>query len=58
MKVHGDCITHCITTDSPLPIGYIVKDANQVIGCAGLVSNDFISHIPGYVHVLFISKKL
>ena len=44
MKVYEDCITHSITTDSPFTIWYLVEGSG-VIGCAGLISNDFISRM-------------
>ena len=44
--VYEDCISHSLTTDSPLPIWYILVDgANNIIGCAGLITNDFISRM-------------
>jgi N-acetylglutamate synthase-like GNAT family acetyltransferase len=43
MKVYEDCIAHSITTDSPLPIWYLMVEESEVIGCAGLITNDFIS---------------
>ncbi|MFS0605576.1 GNAT family N-acetyltransferase [Peribacillus frigoritolerans] len=45
MKVYEDCITHSITTDSPFPIWYLMEDSGEVMGCAGLISNDFISRM-------------
>ncbi|SFI27766.1 MULTISPECIES: hypothetical protein [unclassified Bacillus (in: firmicutes)] len=45
MKVYEDCITHSITTDNPLPIWYLMEDSGEIIGCAGLISNDFISRM-------------
>ncbi|MBP1916755.1 ribosomal protein S18 acetylase RimI-like enzyme [Lederbergia galactosidilyticus] len=45
MKVYEDSITHSITTDSPLPIWYLMEQSNEIIGCAGLISNDFISRM-------------
>ncbi|WP_353051569.1 GNAT family N-acetyltransferase [Peribacillus frigoritolerans] len=45
MKVYEDCITHSITTDSPFPIWNLMEDSGEIIGCAGLISNDFISRM-------------
>lgn len=45
MKVYEDSITHSITTESSLPIWYLMEDAGEIVGCAGLISNDFISRM-------------
>lgn len=45
MKVYEDSITHSILTDSPLPIWYLMEQSDEIIGCAGLISNDFISRM-------------
>ena len=41
--VYEDCITRSITTESPLPIWYLLLDGDEIIGCVGLITNDFIS---------------
>lgn len=45
MRVYEDCITHSITTDSPFTIWNLMEDSGGIIGCAGLISNDFISRM-------------
>lgn len=45
MKVYDDCITNSITTTNPLPHWYLLMDNDKIIGCAGLITNDFISRM-------------
>jgi len=39
-NVYKDCIDHCAT---PFPNWYLLFDNDRTLGCAGLISNDFIS---------------
>jgi len=41
--VYEDCISRSLVTESPLPIWYLLMDSDKIVGCAGLVTNDFIS---------------
>ncbi|VEF47616.1 GCN5-like N-acetyltransferase [Bacillus freudenreichii] len=58
-KVYENCINHCITTDSPLPVWYLVEDSSNIIGCAGLISNDFISRMDlwPWICALYIEER-
>jgi predicted N-acetyltransferase YhbS len=43
-KLFNDSITHSIDTPNPLPRWYLlVKESNEVVGCFGLIANDFNS---------------
>lgn len=48
MKVYEDCITNCILTSNPLPHWYLITENDKIIGCAGLITNDFISRMDLY----------
>lgn len=45
LKVYEDCINHCHNSDNGLPQWYLLMDQDVIIGCAGLITNDFISRM-------------
>ena len=58
-KVYEDCITQSITAENPLPVWYLLMDSDNIIGCGGLITNDFISRMDLYpwLCALYIEKK-
>lgn len=57
--IYEDCISHSILTRNLLPQWYLLEKKGTVIGCAGLITNDFISRMDLYpwVCALYIDEK-
>lgn len=41
--MYEDAVLRSLKTENPLPIWYLLEDEGRIIGCAGLITNDFIS---------------
>ena len=57
--IYDNAIKHSITADNSLPQWYLLEDDNEIIGCAGLITNDFISRgdLYPWLCALYIDEK-
>ncbi len=57
--IYEDCITHSIGARNSLPQWYVLEKNAEIIGCAGLITNDFISRgdLYPWVCALFIGER-
>lgn len=57
--IYEDCIAHSITARDHLPQWYLLEKEGKIIGCAGLITNDFISRVDLYpwICAIFIDEN-
>ena len=57
--IYEDAISHAIDAKNDLPQWYLLEKEKKVIGCAGLITNDFISRgdLYPWLCALFIDEK-
>ncbi len=57
--IYEDCIVNSINSENPLPQWYLLEKNDKIIGCAGLITNDFISRMDLYpwICAIYITEE-
>ncbi len=57
--IYEDSITHSIKARNALPQWYLLEKKDEIIGCAGLITNDFISRgdLCPWICAIFIEEE-
>lgn len=57
--IYEDSINHCIDARNNLPQWYLLEKDSEIIGCAGLITNDFISRGDLYPWIcgIYVNEK-
>ena len=58
-EIYEDCIVHSVHARQNLPQWYLLKNSEEIVGCAGLITNDFISRMDLYpwICALYIDEN-
>lgn len=57
--IYEDCISNSLNATQSLPQWYLLEKDEKIIGCAGLITNDFISRMDLYpwICAIFIDEE-